>query len=105
MLKIEKRWRDRLDWWCVGRIWMLLVAFWLCFGWALGFYRANGEEGGGLRDGDLVIYDKIVRQYGYEDAVLYEKDGVRVSEYAAMNGGELRGRILVLLRVRGVGDE
>ena len=71
----------------------------------LGFYRATGEENTTLRDGDLVIYERLWRQYGDSDVILYDKNGWRIDELSAMNGGEIKGRVLALLRVRGIVDE
>ncbi len=65
----------------------------------------EGETHDGLRDGDLVIYEKIWRRYSYDDTVLFEKDGEDVAKVADMNGGVVKGRVLALLRVRGIGSE
>ncbi|MBR6097697.1 hypothetical protein IKP94_03025 [Candidatus Saccharibacteria bacterium] len=58
-----------------------------------------------MRDGDLIIYDKFWQRYSYDDAVLFEKDGVGVAKMADLNGEIIKGRVIVLLRVRGIGDE
>ena len=104
-MKIRKRWRDKIDVRCLGRIGFWLLLGWLIFGIGIGFHRIEGETQNDLRDGDLVIYEKIWRRYSYDDTVLFEKDGEGVAKVADMNGGVVKGRVLALLRVRGIGSE
>ena len=104
-MKIRKRLRDKVDFWCLARIGLLLFLGWVCFDRCLGFYRIVGDGFEELRDGDLVVYEKIWKHYGYDDVVLYEKNGEKIAKMADANGGVIKGRVLVLLRVRDIVDE
>lgn len=102
---IRKRWRDYVAFQCICKISLWLILGWFIFGVCIGFYRVEGEDNNDLRDGDLIIYGKFLRNYDYDDVVLYEKEGIEIARISDMNGGVIKGRVLALLRVRGIGDE
>lgn len=102
---IKKRWRDRALLWRIGRIAVLVAVFYICFGLCIGFKRNDGFEIDGLKDGDLIIYEKMWRTYVSEDVVFIERDGAAITEYGAMNGGVVKGRVLAIIRIRNFIDE
>ena len=102
---IKKRWWDRTALWRVGRIVLLITVIYICFGFCIGFKRNESLEIKGMRDGDLIIYEKIWQDYTAEDVVLVDRDGLSVCEYGAMNGGVIKGRVIAVIRVRNFIDE
>ncbi len=83
----------------------MVLMLWFCFVELLGFYRVSNDSLHGFRDGDLVVYEKLWRNYDQADTVIFDDDGIKVAEFAAMNGGIIKGRVLFVLETRGFCNE